>query len=98
MASVCRVISHNHTTKGGVRSCVEAPHGKSPACQLWWPHCGSEGIMILGCHMISQDHATKGLCDFSYHSAKFGGHRHCNSEDMILVCLVILQDHVIMTL
>ena len=32
----------------------------------------------------------------SYHLAKFGGYRHCGSEDlMILVCHVILQDQVI---
>ena len=30
----------------------------------------------------------------SYHPAKFGGHRHCGSGDMILV-YVILQDQVI---
>ena len=30
----------------------------------------------------------------SYHPAKFDGHRHCGSEDiMILVCPMILQDH-----
>ena len=31
----------------------------------------------------------------SYHPAKFGGHRHTGSEDIILVCQVISQDHVI---
>ena len=32
----------------------------------------------------------------SYHPAEFGGHRHFVSGDiMILVCHVILQDHVI---
>ena len=31
-----------------------------------------------------------------YHLPKFGGHRHCGSEDvLILVCHVISQDHVI---
>ena len=30
----------------------------------------------------------------SYHSAKFGGHRHsCSGEKMVLVCHVILKDH-----
>ena len=46
----------------------------------------------------------KGSCDFmgmypmkaSYHSAKFGGHQHCGSGDIVvLVCHVILQDHMI---
>ena len=28
--------------------------------------------------------------------AKFGGHRHCGSEDrIVLVCLVVLQGHMI---
>ena len=32
----------------------------------------------------------------SYHSTKFGGHRHCSSEDIkVLVCQVISQDHLI---
>ena len=28
-------------------------------------HSGSGVIMILVCHMISQDHVTKELCDFT---------------------------------
>ena len=36
------------------------------------------------------------LIKVNYHLAKFGDHRHCGSEDiMILVCHMILQDHVI---
>ena len=32
----------------------------------------------------------------SYHPAKFGGHRHCDSWDiMVLTCHVMSQDHVI---
>ena len=32
----------------------------------------------------------------SNHYLKFGGHRHCSSEDiMVLICHVILQEHVI---
>ena len=27
-------------------------------------HCGSRSIMFLVCHVISQDHVIKGLCDF----------------------------------
>ena len=27
-------------------------------------HCDSENIMILGYHVISQDHIIKGSCDF----------------------------------
>ena len=50
--------------------------------------------MILTCHVILQDHLIKGSCDLgrnvSYHPAKFGGHRHSDSGDMILVCRVIL--------
>ena len=31
----------------------------------------------------------------SHSPAKFGGHRHCGSEDMMfLICHAILQDHV----
>ena len=56
--------------------------------------------------MISQDHVIKGSCNVmgrssspisvSYRSVTVVGHRPCGSEDiMILVCHVILQDHVI---
>ena len=32
----------------------------------------------------------------SHHSAKFSGQRHCITGDtMILVCFMVLQDHVI---
>ena len=41
------------------------------------------GIMISICHVISQNHVIKGLCDFiggspkvGYHPANFGSHRH----------------------
>ena len=51
--------------------------------------------MILICHVILQDHVIKGSCDLgrkvSYHPAKFGGHWHSGSGDiMILVRRVIL--------
>ena len=41
--------------------------------------------MALVCHVTSS----------SYHSAKFGGHRHCGSGDISLVCHAILRDQVI---
>ena len=47
--------------------------------------------MVLVCHVISQDHMIKGSCDFMggspliHHPAKFGGHRHCVSGDMMFV-------------
>ena len=63
-------------------------------------HCGRGNIMILVCHVILQDDAIKGSCDFwlyeresinvSYHPAKFGSHRHSDSGDIVaLVCHVI---------
>ena len=62
--------------------------------------------MILVCHVILQDHVIKESYDVigeepvqvNYHLTKFGGHRHCGGEDimiLILVCHVILPDHVI---
>ena len=47
--------------------------------------------MVLVCHVISQDHMIKGSYDFMggspliHHPAKFGGHRHCVSGDMMFV-------------
>ena len=55
--------------------------------------------MILVCHVILQDHVIKKSYDVvgeepvqvNYHLVKFGGHRHCGSEDIkILVSHVIL--------
>ena len=58
-------------------------------------HCDSENIMILGYHVISQDHIIKGSCDFigrnpsrykvRYDPPKFGGHRHCGSGDIMII-------------
>ena len=53
--------------------------------------------MFLVCHVTSREHMFKGLREFmdvttkvSYHPAKFDGHRHCSSGDiMALVCSVI---------
>ena len=37
-----------------------------------------------------------GSVHLSYHPAKFGGHRDCGSKDiMVLLCLVLSQDHAI---
>ena len=46
--------------------------------------------MFLIRHVILEDHLIKGLCGWepvivSHHFAKFGGHRHCGSGDMLLV-------------
>ena len=59
--------------------------------------------MILVCHVIFEDRVTKGSSDMgrsppkiSHHFAKFYGHRHCGSGNiLVLVCHVISQDHVI---
>ena len=55
--------------------------------------------------MTLQEHVIKGLCEFIKGNSslyiptlpKFGSHKHCGSGYiMILVCHVILQDHVVM--
>ena len=39
---------------------------------------------------------TKGAPQVSHDATKFGGHRYCHIGDiMLLVCHVILQDHMI---
>ena len=64
--------------------------------------CGSADIMILDCHVILQDHVTKGssnimdkkVLKLCYHPAKFGAKRRCGIEDKtVSVCHVI--SHVI---
>ena len=34
---ICHVISEVHVIKGSFNLWVEAPYGKSPPCQIWWP-------------------------------------------------------------
>ena len=47
--------------------------------------------MILVWHVISEDQAIKGSKN-NYHPAKFSGHRHSVSGDIIfLVCYAILS-------
>ena len=52
--------------------------------------------MVLVCHMILQDHMTKGAGDFMdrNHPATFDEQWHCAGGGKILVCLVILYEHV----
>ena len=55
--------------------------------------CGDRDIMVLDCHVISQDHIIEGSCNFikvNYNLVKFGVRRHCGSRDAtLLVCHVI---------
>ena len=64
-------------------------------------YCVSGDIMGLLCHVISQDHLSKGLRNFTnqsspfYVTTKLGGREHFGSTNIILlVCLVISQNHV----
>ena len=52
--------------KGHVAWWVGDSQGKSASYQHWWLwHCGTGDIMVLFCHLISQDHAIKESCDFT---------------------------------
>ena len=57
--------------------------------------------MVFVCHVTLQNHVIFVLLydgepgKVYHHASAFGGHRHCGSEDvMVLVCHVILQDYV----
>ena len=61
-------------------------------------HCGSVKygrIVVLVCHVISQDHVMwrygQKPIKVSYQPAKFGGHKHSGSGDMLSVYNVILR-------
>ena len=63
--SLSRDLSKCHVTLW-----VGVLHGKSPYCTVCGHrHCGSGDIMILICHVISQDYLTQKLCDFLARSA-----------------------------
>ena len=62
-------------------------------------HCGSEDVVVLVCHVISQDHVIKSeMWHFrqqpikvGYNLTKFSDQRHCGSEDiLIFICYKIL--------
>ena len=55
----------------------------------------SVDIMVLVCHVISQDPIIKESCNFigrsssSYHSANFSDHKHSGSGDIVVfVCQI----------
>ena len=52
-------------------------------------HCGSKDVMVLVCHVISEDHEDHGwwYLTIRHHPHRFDGHRHCGSGD-IMVFLV----------
>ena len=63
---------------------------------------GIGDIMVLVCHVISNDHVIRGSSNFMGRSlsrkvsVKSRDHRHCGSGDIpILVCCVSSQEHVI---
>ena len=51
-----------------------------------YSHHASGDIMVLVCLMFSEDHATRGSSNIlgMRHPAKFGGHRHCGSGDILV--------------
>ena len=80
---------------------VGAPHCMSPPCQDQ-RHCGSGNVFNLPCDLTRSRYLRamrlyrKEPLKESYHPTKFGGHRHHGSGDiLVLVCHVILLDHVI---
>ena len=66
--------------------------------------CGSDDVIVLVFHVISQDHLIKESYDFivkslsrlNHHPTKFSGHKlYCSGDIMVLVYPMILQDHMI---
>ena len=59
-------------------------------------NCGSGDIILLVCHVISQDHMIKGSCVLICRSPlrkviKFGGYKHCGDGDfMFFICHVLI--------
>ena len=84
----------NTCLKGYVNLWVEARHGESPSCHVWWPL-----VLCKWRYKIfntSRDLTKQREIFMVYHHfAKFGGHSYCSSKDMFLVCHVIKQDLII---
>ena len=62
MILVCYVILQYHVSKGVSRSCLNV--SQHPTMFGGHKNCGNASIMVLVCHLSSQDHVTKGSCDF----------------------------------
>ena len=55
-------------------------------------YCGSGGLIVLD---FARPRDEINMFLYGWEPCKFGGQWHCRSEDIIvLVCLVILQNHV----
>ena len=101
----CHVISKDHVIKGSLTWWARAHQGKLLSCQVLWPQAlwkWRYNDSSLPCDLTKPQnqrvmwlYGEKPIQE-NYNFVKFGGHRHCASEDiMILVCHMILQDHVI---
>ena len=77
---------------------VGTPHCVSPTCQFWW-------LVTVYVFSLSRDLAKlhnqrviwlygQEPIKVSYHPAKSGSHRLCVGDIMVLVCDIILKDHV----
>ena len=88
--------------KGYVPLRVKFPHGKSPPCHVWHPlvYCNWRfNILNLSRDFTRpRDWSIKWRYEWKLlivcqHPAKFGGHRHRDSGEMLLICHVVSQGH-----
>ena len=84
---------------------INGSEGKSSPCKVLWPkilwqwryngYSFSRDLARPCGRRVEQHYGQKPVMT-KHELARFGGHRHCDSGDiMILVCRVILQDNVI---
>ena len=99
MIFICCMILQNYVIKEPCYFMGGPYQGKLLFCQLWWPwtlwQCRYNDFR-LACYLAKlRDQRVMWLfgqepIKLSYHPAKLGGHRHSGSQDMFLVCHVIL--------
>ena len=96
--SICHVTSRDHVIRESSDIMDEFPHHKSPLCQIWWPSVLQK--MRYFVFNLSGDllwpRGQRVPVIVSIHPVKFGGHRHCAREKILLfVCHVTTHDFVI---
>ena len=90
MFLICHVTSRDHMFKGLCHFMSKASYGKVPFFHVggYW----SRASCHVTCHVTSPNHILEGSFNLSHKDLTYN---LCHKDVIVLVCLVILQDHAI---
>ena len=93
-------VKWSHVTmwqEGHATSCMVSLHHKSPLCQVWWLQDLQKRryfLFVTWRHINTWSKGLVTLCVSSLYY-KFGGHRCCRRDILLLVCHVTSRDFVV---